>query len=432
MLPRPKIRTPEGHKYTLNGLELLKLSAVYGANAAGKSNLVKALGLLQYLATGAATSSKVHEAHFKFDDATPCKQVLAVEFVQEGKPYYYAVEITDGAIATEELYRSGLGKAADVLIFERKKMGETVHLTFSDAFEKDAESRMLKSILIHEFLEPQETILPWLANRQNPYLNEAKAAFQWFSQTLQIINPETKVNALSLRLDTDQPFKSFANDLLCAYGLGISKIDVEEMPLKEIFGENNEAAISAVRKKMGETKNGFLTIPSRTGDELIIARKNDDFVAKHLTVTQSNKGGNEAAFNIDELSDGTIRLLDFLPLFQGVADRPKVYVVDELERSIHPSLAKELVTKFSHDKDTKGQLIFTTHESNLLDQSIFRQDEVWFAEKSPDGSTDLYSLSDFKEHHTIDIRKGYLNGRYGAVPFLANLHELNWHAYDTH
>jgi hypothetical protein len=119
-------------------------------------------------------------------------------------------------------------------------------------------------------------------------------------------------------------------------------------------------------------------------------------------------------------------------LFQGVVDKPKVYIVDELERSMHPTLAKELVTKFSHDKETKGQLIFTTHESNLLDQSIFRQDEVWFAEKSPDGSTDLYSLSDFKEHHTIDIRKGYLNGRYGAVPFLANLHDLNWHAYAAH
>ena len=63
------------------------------------------------------------------------------------------------------------------------------------------------------------------------------------------------------------------------------------------------------------------------------------------------------------------------------------------------------------------RLIFTTHESNLLDQDIFRQDEIWFAEKNNTGSTDLYSLSDFKEHKTIDIQKGYLNGRYGSIPF---------------
>ena len=81
--------------------------------------------------------------------------------------------------------------------------------------------------------------------------------------------------------------------------------------------------------------------------------------------------------------------------------------------------------------DLKSQIIFTTHESNLLDLEIFRQDEIWFAEKKQTGSTDLYALSDFKEHNTIDIRKGYLNGRYGSIPFLANLQDLNWHKYDS-
>jgi AAA15 family ATPase/GTPase len=76
--------------------------------------------------------------------------------------------------------------------------------------------------------------------------------------------------------------------------------------------------------------------------------------------------------------------------------------------------------------ETKGQLIFSTHESNLLDQDIFRPDEIWFTEKNKQGATELYALSEFKEHHTIDIRKGYLNGRYGGIPFLGNLKDLNW------
>ncbi len=103
-------------------------------------------------------------------------------------------------------------------------------------------------------------------------------------------------------------------------------------------------------------------------------------------------------------------------------------MIDEIERSIHPLLIKELIQKFSHDEHTKGQLIFSTHESNLLDQEIFRPDEIWFAEKDK-GATKLSPLSDYREHHTIDIRKGYLNGRYSAIPFLANLRDLNW---DTH
>jgi AAA15 family ATPase/GTPase len=121
------------------------------------------------------------------------------------------------------------------------------------------------------------------------------------------------------------------------------------------------------------------------------------------------------------------RLLDFIPAFKDLINTDKVFIIDEIERSVHPLLIKELVRKYSEDANTRGKLIFTTHESNLLDQDIFRQVEIWFAEKTPSGSTELYSLSDFKEHNTIDILKGYLNGRYGSIPFLGKLIDLNWH-----
>ena len=121
------------------------------------------------------------------------------------------------------------------------------------------------------------------------------------------------------------------------------------------------------------------------------------------------------------------RLLDFIPAFKDLINTDKVFIIDEIERSVHPLLIKELVRKYSEDANTRGKLIFTTHESNLLDQDIFRQVEIWFAEKTPSGSTELYSLSDFKEHNTIDIRKGYLNGRHGSIPFLGKLIDLNWH-----
>jgi len=105
---------------------------------------------------------------------------------------------------------------------------------------------------------------------------------------------------------------------------------------------------------------------------------------------------------------------------------PYVVVIDEIECNIHPMLIKELIAKFSFDESTQGQLIFSTHETSLLDQDIFRPDEIWFTEKKADGCTDLYSLSAFHVHHTIDIRRGYFAGRYGAIPFLGNLRDLNW------
>jgi hypothetical protein len=79
------------------------------------------------------------------------------------------------------------------------------------------------------------------------------------------------------------------------------------------------------------------------------------------------------------------------------------------------------------DQDTKGQLIFTSHESNLLDLNIFRQDEIWFVEKDNKlGESKMYSLSEFKPRYDLNVRKGYLTGRFGAIPFLANLQDLNW------
>ena len=97
-----------------------------------------------------------------------------------------------------------------------------------------------------------------------------------------------------------------------------------------------------------------------------------------------------------------------------------------LERSIHPVLIKELLGKLSSSDNVKGQLIFTTHESGLLDQRIFRTDEIWFAQKDVEQATQLYPLSDFDVREGADIEFGYLNGRYGGIPFLSNLRDLHW------
>ena len=170
---------------------------------------------------------------------------------------------------------------------------------------------------------------------------------------------------------------------------------------------------------------------SSRGDEIIVVEEDGEVFVKQLKTEHQAGETNIVDFDIEEESDGTIRLLDFVPAFRDLVGEEKVFIIDEIERSIHPLLIKELVKKFSVDSKTKGQLIFSTHESNLLDQNLFRQDEIWFVEKDKSGKTDLYPLSDFKIHNTIDIRKGYLAGRYGSIPFLANLKDINWHINDT-
>ena len=127
-------------------------------------------------------------------------------------------------------------------------------------------------------------------------------------------------------------------------------------------------------------------------------------------------------------SNGTKNLLELLQAFFWVV-KGNIVIVDEIDAGIHDVLMTSIIKNIR--ENISGQLIFTTHDVWQLSSSLLRHDEIWFTEKNKDGSTDLYSLNDFKEHKTIDIQKGYLCGRYGSIPFLGNLQDLNWHKYDT-
>jgi len=433
MIPSPRYTRLSNHKYNINDFSILKLSSIYGANGAGKSNLVKALSILQDIIIEEELPIRISDKVFKFyDSKSDSSQILAVEFFQSNRAFHYALEIKSGIILTEELYESGLGKKDDKIIFERKtnNTGKS-EITFSKNFENDKESRVLKNVIEKSLTKPNKPIFKFLTTLDNPFLSDVKIALEWFDETLQIIMPNAKPRALAQKIDLDTDFKKYAEDIMCSFHIGIESIKTEKKGIIEFFGNDNANELDELIKNLEESPRKMVGLQSRNGDEIIVVREDEGIFVKQLKLEHTGRDGIKALFNLDEESDGTIRLLDFIPAFKDVVSKKRVFVIDEMERSIHPLLIKELIRKFSEDDNTNGQLIFSTHESNLLDQNIFRQDEIWFAEKDKNGSTDIYSLSDFKEHNTIDIRKGYLNGRYGSIPFLANLQDLNWHNYDT-
>jgi AAA15 family ATPase/GTPase len=433
MLPNARLKTLAHHKYSVNGLELLKMTSIYGANAAGKSNMVKALSLLDNFIRDEISIASIRKNQFKFRNNREEKQMLAIEFIQDEIPFYYAIEIDRSIISSEKLYISGLGKADDQLLYERRTSADKkTSVIFHNDFEKDEKSQILKQVLIEDFIKPNKPILELLSKRDNIHLQMVKTAYDWFENTLRIIEPGAILQALTLKIE-GQHFKEYAEDLMRTFDVGITsiisnKIDLNEF-LKDHEGEFDD--FDDIVKRIEDSPTNIVGFTSDRGEEFVFIKEEDRYYVKQLKLEHTGKNGLKINFDLEEESDGTLRLLNFVPAFQNLATETTVYIVDELERSIHSSLIKELVRKFSEDHETKGQLIFTTHESNLLDQDLFRQDEIWFAEKDNSGSTDLYSLSAFKEHKTIDIRKGYLNGRYGAIPFLSNLQDLNWHKYDT-
>ncbi|WP_337043101.1 AAA family ATPase [Emticicia sp. 17c] len=433
LLPNTRLGTLKDHIYKFQNFEYLKLSAIYGANGTGKSNLVHCLGMLQYLVTKEQIPTKLKNGQFKFqENKSDTPQLIVVEFIFEETAFYYGVEISDGIILTEELYQSGLGTKRDTLIFERKtdKEGNTT-INFPEKFEKQEKNRILKEVLLQEFVRPNKPVIKLLANRDNKDLQIVKKAYNWFEEGLTIIAPHSKPGALAIHLEQDSALNIFTNNIMHSFNIGIKGVKVQTEKAEDFFGKDNINDFKEIFEQLRENQEKVARFNIANQNEISLVAENNQLYVKTLQIEHTGSNDTSVFFDLEEESDGTIRLLDFVPAFNDLVNQKRVFVIDEIERSLHPLLIRELIKKFSMDTLTKGQLIFTTHESNLLDQAIFRTDEIWFTEKDNTGSTDMYSLSAFKEHKTIDIQKGYLSGRYGGIPFLGNLQDLNWHNYVT-
>lgn len=420
MLPASNKKSMKHHVMEVNSVKVLKLSSIYGGNGAGKSNLIKAISLLQQLVLEKTTTQALNKNIFKLNEAnTDKRQLLAVEFIEQDKCFLYALEVARGVILTEELYLVDVEKK-DKLLFERKSdFSNKTSLRFDADFEKDEKNLMLKTILEEDFIDPYKPIFKYLTNRGDSYFNAIREAYNWFKESLNIIYPDSAHISLVLRIEKDEKFAKFIEQTMRSLDVGINSIEINKDEL------DLDSLPASIGKELN-VFNGKSIIFNPDLLEVIEREKDGKVYRKSLVISHVGKDSYKSDFSLNEESDGTKRLFNILPVMNEIANHKKVFLIDELERSIHPSLIKKLISKFSNDKTTQGQLIFTTHESNLLDQAIFSQDEIWFAEKDSTGATSFITLNDFKEHKTIDIRKGYLSGRYGGIPFLGNLKELNW------
>ncbi len=420
MLPGRNTRMPH-HIYPVAGINVLKLNAMYGANGAGKSNLIKAIETLQDFILNDEIPIELITQTFKFDPESKRKDIyLGIEFSMGGDPFYYGLTIREGIVVEEELQISGLGIKKDQPLFLRTDdvLENKLKISFGEIYLKYPNNKSFAEFLEQNVIQRNKLVLPYFKPRHSTNFPAIFLAAEWFKSHLHIISPFTKPTQQAIRFEKVIDFKAFASNTMSAFKTGVKEISVQSIPIEQYFGVDNRDKAEKVTADL-KANPGLVSTTLTPIEEIIFVLEDGVAKAKRLVFHHEEDDG-QITFYADEESDGTRRLVDYLPpLYSAIHDQ-KVYLIDEIERSIHPLLIREMISKFSADKQTKGQMIFTTHESTLLDQDIFRQDEIWFAEKKADGATELYPLSEFKEHATIDIRKGYLNGRYGAIPFLAN------------
>lgn len=416
------------HKKHCNGVDFLRLSAIYGANASGKSNFVRAIGLLQNIVKKGKIIDEVSDYKFKLSGEAFTKPIsLAIELLSNSKMYYYTLTFDQKKILNETLVETFKDKE-DRIVFERSLTNERQEIPFIESQVKNEKERMFLELLSDKLLSKDELLLTFLTQKYPNEYADIDNVFEWFSDVLIVLNSNFKIRGIAHKFDTDDSTTMFANAFIPTLGTGIQKIDIQK---REIVGQGNEMNYLKDNIKNDQEQLFTNTNPD-TGEEItFVMEENDKIFAKRIFTEHLDKEGHKVFFPFGWESDGTKRLLEYTPLINGVINAEVVFVVDEIERSIHPMMIKELIRKISSDTSAQGQLIFTTHESCLLDQEILRTDEIWFTQKDKGGATHMYSLSDFNISNTANIEDGYLNGRYGGIPFLSNLKELNWHTDES-
>src|SRR6218665_920732 len=392
------------HKATLGGFEFLRFSAIYGANGSGKSNLIKSISLLQKMIKEGKMTLFANDFKFKLCEENSALPVsLGIEFIAGGKAYFYSLAFEADRVLSEYLAESA--KEKDILIFERTFEEGVQKIDFHKDYRSTEKKRLFVEVLAEKLIQENDLLITFLSRKYSEDFKSVQTAFNWFDETLAIIKPDSASSGIAHILDKETAIKEFEKFI------GKLNPQLNKEIIDDLKSEPGKVAISTNRV---------------TGKEVALVYENGEARAKQLIAKHQNAAGKNIEFHSGQESDGTKRLIDYMPAFYGIIVRDKVFVIDEIERSIHPLVIKEIIAKLALDENLKGQLIFSTHESNLLDQSILRPDEIWFAQKDFDGSSKFYSLSDFKIHHAIDIENGYLKGRFGGIPFLGNLKDLNW------
>ncbi len=420
-------KTHKHHLHDVGKIKVLQSAAIYGANGAGKSNLVKAMEFLQDLVLEGHINHDINAKKFKLNPKSELIPTsLEIEFSIGKKIFVYGVSI-DGSIIVEEWLFESLVTSAAKMIFERNTNAEGKHkISIAPKYSRTKKAKLLIELMEENLLQKNELLLGKTDSLKIDQLNSVR---NWIMKGLVIIHPQSKFEMLLPAITMMDDFRSFVSNLLQTLDTGLHGLRVDNLDFEKYFGEEASEIKKKIAKDLQENKDAIIQIDSEKGP-VVVTKQDGRIKINSVVGIHRDKDGNDVAFPLAIESDGTQRLLDFIPALQRVVEEQQTFVIDEIDQSIHPTLLLRLVKKVTDDREKKGQFIFTTHESCLLDLKLFRPDEIWFVEKDRlRGCSQLYSLSEFKPRYDLDIRRGYLKGRFGAIPFMSDLEDLNWHQH---
>lgn len=420
MISSGKIQTHKSHRQKIKQTNILKNAVVYGANASGKSNLVITIAFIKTVLMEGLPIYSVNDFCRNREENKTRESVFEIQFTVFDRffAYGFSTVLSEQRITEEWLYELMQdGSARNLFMREGGKapvLGEGVHP------DKGEINRFV--VYSEDFAGNNTGLFLTEMNRGKKYTDKSKLLFfyfiyTWIMNNIIVINPNIGIS------NTDAFYNAKSLEhisrLIQTFDTGVTDIktkviSVDEMG-KMIPAEVLTDIFANLKRQMQMTKlpemqttwrfnEGFFNIRMREGAE------------PEITTLVLRHGRSVFDFEFAEESDGTKRLFDLIDMLMTSRD-DTVFVVDELERSLHPKLTEHFLKQFMEFYSEKRmQLFFTTHEASIMDQQLFRRDEIWFVERDADLASKIYSLDRFKERYDKKLSKAYLEGRYGAIP----------------
>lgn len=396
--------------------KVLRRGGFFGPNASGKSSFVESIDFARdYIVNGQKSGKDTGINQFR-GDLEDLKGISLFQFMfyLNDEVYEYGFSLDRRQIHEEWLMQ--LTEKDLVPLFTRitDKSGKTEIDIESKFARKDSKERILADVLKSSIQENQKNQL-FLYKLHDNGIKKAEKIVEWF-KNLQVIFPETRVQALPIRMKADEDLRTFIGTMLKKMNTGVFEISVasDEIDFYD-FAEKLNLPKDVV-DDIEEVRNGIVSL---AGKYFIFTEDNKKRTVLVQLKFEHKLNGKSVQFNIDEESDGTQRLLDLLPMLFSVEKKPSIYIVDEIDRSLHTKITQFLLNEFvSGSGDGYHQIIYTAHDVNLINLQNFRQEEIWFIDKNSLGESTLRPFSDFEVNKDQDPLKAYLSGRFGAVPMI--------------
>lgn len=405
-----KVRNNENHIVETNNKKILKFSGVFGANGSGKSNLIIAISIIKGIFNG-GIRTLINNQFYRGKNGDPNKDsYFEYEIAIDKKLYSYGFELNFSKSELVSEWLIDMTKPTEKVIFERDLKKKTID---SDIKEKNEYfNTCLKEMKNNNsdlfLLEMSRRLI--MSKNNDVFFKDIINVFNFLANEMIIIRPASHKLLPLDYVDKKNRIIKYLNKM----DINISDIRSDDYDINSIRSRMSDVDFANFINdfEMLSKKANVNSCTLRIENDLYLVKRveNNKFDVKSLKFMHNNS---EYSFGAYEESDGTIRILELLDI---LLTDDKVYLIDELDSSLHPLLVEGLLKLFLESNNT-NQLIITTHELKTLDFDLVRRDEIWFTEKLEEGNTRVFSLEEFKDVARFDrkIDKAYLEGRFGAI-----------------